>query len=142
MNFNSEGYGRFTTRRHSLHISASSSLIRVLLVIPFVKISIRNSIELSRSFFFISFSNCAYWVKTSKALMRHTILVKHIYCAIYFISFRSSAFRKLRHFTAKRAKHNFLCLFLLVQRDAPTKLTGNKFGFFVGVARRDCNGLD
>lgn len=50
--------------------------------------------------------------KTSKALMRHTILVKHIYCAIYFISL--CAFRKLRHFTAKERNTIFFALFFLL----------------------------
>jgi hypothetical protein len=61
-------------------------------------------------------------VKTSKALMRHTILVKHIYCAIYFaflFLFARMRFSQIKTFTAK-AKYNFLRFFsasLQVQTD-------------------------
>lgn len=72
------------------------------------RISIRNTIELRAR---ETKEHSRLRPKTSKALMRHTILVKHIYCAIYFISL--CAFRKLRHFTAKERNTIFSALFFL-----------------------------
>lgn len=82
-----------------------------------VRISINNSIESnSKRPTELHLSNGSM-LKTSKALMRHTILVKHIYCAIYFaflFLFVYKRFSQIKTFTAKAKNIFFALLFLFV----------------------------